>query len=83
MIKLFSQIKVREEQFGLLFFDREKEKYFLADEVGKDVLAAIQSTSTIDEAVDQLKLKYEASGEVIKQDVLFYMDELTKAGLMG
>lgn len=82
-MKLLPQIIIREEQFGLLLFDKEREKYFIADEVGKDVLAAIQSTMTVDEAVSQLSLKYEANGEAIKRDVLYFIEELSQAGLFG
>lgn len=81
-MKLLPQIKIREEQFGLLIFDKEREKFFITDEVGKNVLAAIESTTSIDEAVEQLSLQYEATGEVIKQDVISFIEEMIQAGLM-
>ena len=82
-MKLLPKIKIREEQFGLLLFDKEREKYFISDEVGKDVLAAVQNTMTVDEAASQLSFKYEAKVEVIKQDVLCFIEELIRAGLMS
>jgi hypothetical protein len=81
-MKLLPQIKIREERFGLLIFDKEREKFFITDEVGKNVLAAIESTTSIDEAVEQLSLQYEATGEVIKQDVISFIEEMIQAGLM-
>lgn len=81
-MELFPHVKIRQEQFGVVVFDKEKEKFFVADEVGKDVLAAIQNAQTVDDAVQQLSQKYETSRELIKRDVLSFLEQLRRAGLM-
>ncbi len=81
-MELLPHIKIRQEQFGVIIFDKEREKFFVADEVGKDVLAAIQSSQTVDDAVEQLTQKYEASRQAIKRDVLSFLEQLRQAGLM-
>lgn len=45
-------------------------------------MAAIESTTGIDEAVEQLSLQYEATSEVIKPDVICFVEEMIQAGIM-
>lgn len=81
-MELLSHIKIREEQFGVIVFDKEKERFFVTDEVGKDVLRAIQNSPTIDDAVEQLSQQYETSRELIKQDVSAFLEQLRQTGLI-
>ncbi len=81
-MELLPHVKIRQEQFGVIIFDKETEKFFVTDEVGKDVLAAIQNAQTIDEAVEQLSHKYETSREIIQRDVSSFLEQLRQAGLM-
>lgn len=81
-MELLPHVKIRQERFGVIVFDKEREKFFVADEVGQDVLAAMQSAQTVDEAVEQLSQKYEASREEIRRDVSWFIGELRQAGLM-
>lgn len=81
-MELLPHVKIRQERFGVIVFDKEREMFFVADEVGQDVLATMQITQTIDEAVEQLSQKYEAPREVIRQDVLSFVEELRQAKLI-
>lgn len=76
------KVKVRREKFGSVIFDVAREKVYVTGEVGGDILDMVRAGKTIDEIVDHLGDLYDCSRDIIKQDVLEFMEELRKAGLL-
>ncbi|MGQ9469158.1 MAG: PqqD family protein [Nitrososphaerales archaeon] len=76
-------VKVRREKFGSVIFDIAREKVYVTSEVGGDILDMLGGGKTLDEIVDHLSDLYDCSQDIIKRDVLEFMEELRKAGLLG
>lgn len=79
---LAPHVKVRPEKFGALIFDKEREKFFVVNAVGRDVLEFMNVAETVQEVVEGLSQAYGESPEVIRRDVLDFVDGLRKARLL-
>lgn len=82
-MQLAPHLRIRSEKFGALLFDKERERYFIVNEVGKDVLEAMRGARTVEEVVEALSQVYGESPEIIRRDILGFMDALRGAGLLA
>ncbi len=82
-MQLAAHVRVRAEKFGVLIFDKGREKFFVANEAGKDVLELMKKARALEEIVDGLSEKYGESPEIIRRDVLAFIDALKQAGLLA
>lgn len=81
-MKLPDSVRIRQEKFGALLFDKEREKFFVVNGVGKEILELMPEAKTINDLVQGLSRTYDSSPEVIRRDVEDFIEELKKAGLM-
>ena len=56
--------------------------YFGLDKVGTDVLRAIRTVGTLEEALDLVQSEYDVEPEVLRADFLRLVDELLAKGLL-
>lgn len=76
-------IKVREERFGAVVFDTLKEKVFVTNEAGKDILRLLEEGRSPDEIADILSSVYDADSAQIKGDVIGFIDQLKDNKIIG
>lgn len=69
-------VKVRKEKFGAVIFDTLKEKVFVTNETGKDILNLLEEGHSFEELVDILTNIYSADTAEIKNDVNSFIDQL-------
>ncbi|MCM8796223.1 MAG: PqqD family protein [Candidatus Omnitrophica bacterium] len=68
--------KIREEKFGAVIFETLKEKIFITNRTGKDILNLLQKGSTLEEIVDTLVNSYSAPITNIRNDVTNFINQL-------
>lgn len=75
-------VKVREERFGAAIFDTEKEKVYVTNEIGKDILSLIKRGQNLEEIVHHLSNLYDEDPTIIRRDVLNFLEELRDSKLI-
>lgn len=80
MLKHF--VKVREEKFGAVIFDTKKEKVYVTNEIGKEILNLVKNGKTAEEIAQHLSHSYDEDPTIIKRDVLNFLEDLRKSNLM-
>ncbi|MCM8804304.1 MAG: PqqD family protein [Candidatus Omnitrophica bacterium] len=75
-------VKIREEKFGAVIFDTLREKVFVTNETGKDILNLLKDGKQIEEIIDILKEKYEKNGDEIRIDVNKFISQLKENGII-
>lgn len=74
---VFSQhVKIREEKFGAVVFDTLKEKVFVANETGRDILSLLEKGYSQDKIVDILACDYGIEPSDIKDDINGFIGRL-------
>lgn len=81
-LKLSPSVKIRTEKFGAMLFDKAREQYFVVDEVGKDILECLKDGDNLNEILARLRNIYEASPEVMEEDIKKFIDDLKTANLL-
>lgn len=79
---LKQSVKVREEKFGAVIFDTQKEKVYVTNEIGKDILKLIKNGKTLEEIVHHFSNFYNEDPSIIRRDVLNFLEELRKSKLI-
>lgn len=75
-------VKVREEKFGSVVFDTLKEKVYVTNDVGGQILKLIEQGKTQDEIIEALKGLYSEEPFKIESDMLTFIEELKKSNLV-
>ena len=75
-------VKIREEKFGAVVFETLKEKVFVTNETGKDILNLLKEGRTTEETINSLADLYAAKPEDIKEDVLGFVGLLKEKGIL-
>lgn len=65
-----------------VFLNCEREEYFSLDEVGANMLSALQSFPSIQAAYEHLLAEYEVEPEQLQQDLLNLIEQLAENGLV-
>ncbi|MDP3731610.1 MAG: PqqD family protein [Candidatus Omnitrophota bacterium] len=80
---IFSEhVKIREEKFGAVVFETLKEKVFITNETGKDILNLLKEGKTAEEIINSLAELYVVEPEDIKEDVLGFVGLLKEKGIL-
>lgn len=69
-------VKIREEKFGMVIFETLREKVFVTNESGKEILNLLKQGNSPEEVVDSLKSSYGAEADQIKDDVAGFIAQL-------
>ena len=71
-------IKIREEKFGTVVFDTLREKVFVVNETGKDILNLLREGKLIEDIIGLLASAYNVQPKDIKEDVAGFIKQLEK-----
>lgn len=69
-------VKIREEKFGAVIFETLKEKVFVTNESGKDILNLLQQGHSLEKVVESLAISYGAEPLDIREDVTNFVNQL-------
>lgn len=69
-------VKIREEKFGTVIFDTLREKVFITNESGKDIVHLLEEGQSIDKIVDVLADTYGLESAQIREDVISFISQL-------
>ena len=75
-------VKIREEKFGAVVFETLKEKVFVTNETGKDILNLLKEGKTAEEIINSLAKLYAVKLEDIKEDILGFVGLLKEKGIL-
>jgi pyrroloquinoline quinone biosynthesis protein D len=67
----------------IVFLNLDNAYYYSANEVGSRIWELCDGTRTIDEIVRELSLEYNVLAEDCAADVTFFIEELSKEGLIA
>ncbi len=66
----------------MVLLDMESENYFGLDEVGTSMWQAIQSKENLQEVLEVLLEQYEVEEDVLKKDLMTFVEKLQESGLV-
>jgi hypothetical protein len=81
-MKLKEFVKTRNEKFGVVIFDTLKEKVFVANETGKDIVDLLQKGYSLENMIQSLSDLYNKEPAEIKKDILSFLDSLKSNSLI-
>lgn len=74
--------KVRDEKFGAVIFDTQREKVYVTNDVGKEILKLIRNGQTLEEIVQHFTNLYDEEPSTIKHDVISFLEDLRNSKLL-
>lgn len=74
-------VKVRHERFGAVVFDTLREKVFVSNPTGADILRLLCEEESIENICDELSQSYDGDPAQLKTEVNNFIDELRKREL--
>jgi len=66
----------------MVLLDMNSENYFGLDAVGTDIWQAMQEKETLQEVLEVLLEQYEVEEDVLKKDLLNFVNKLQESGLV-
>lgn len=81
-MRFAEHVKIREEKFGSVIFETLKEKIYVTNQTGKDILTLLKDNHTSKEIIDLLTDKYSENKAVVERDVNEFIETLFKNGLV-
>ena len=69
-------VKIREEKFGAVVFETLREKVFVANETGRDILNLMTKGYSEGKIIEALAKEYSVEVARIKEDVLNFISQL-------
>ena len=66
----------------MVLLDMNSENYFGLDAVGTDIWQAMQEKETLQEVLEVLLEQYEVEEDVLKKDLLTFVEKLQESGLV-
>ncbi|MCL5674173.1 MAG: PqqD family protein [Candidatus Omnitrophica bacterium] len=81
-MKLKKFVKTRDEKFGEVIFDTLKEKVFVTNETGKDIVDLLQQGYSSENIVRSLSDLYNKEPAEIQNDILSFIDSLKNNSLI-
>lgn len=76
-------VKIREEKFGSVIFETLREKIFVTNETGRDILRLLEEEHSFEKIVDILSNIYSADTAEIKNDVNSFINQLKDKGIIA
>jgi hypothetical protein len=75
-------VKIREEKFGSIIFETLREKVFVTNETGKEILKLLEQGRSQEEIVIMLKDDYATTDSGIENDVVDFITQLKERGII-
>ena len=70
-------VKIREEKFGSVIFETLKERVFITNETGKDILNLIEKGYSQEKITEILAGDYGVFAQDVKEDIANFISQLT------
>lgn len=78
-----NHVKVRQEKFGAVVFETLREKVFVTNETGADILRLLEEGKGDGEIVTELAERFDCNPEIITKDVEDFISNLKNSGIIG
>ncbi len=75
-------LKVRQEKFGAVVFETLREKVFVTNETGGEILRLLEKGKEIEDVIADLADDYDCGPDVIEGDVKEFILKLKESGLI-
>tara|TARA_B100000315_G_scaffold225371_1_gene231549 strand:+ start:969 stop:1220 length:252 start_codon:yes stop_codon:yes gene_type:complete len=75
-------VKVRQEKFGAVVFETLREKIFVTNESGAQILSLLQAGKEPEAVTNELSSMYDGDPAVIKKDVDEVISTLQESGII-
>lgn len=75
-------VKIREEKFGVAIFDTLREKVFVTNNQGADILRLVRDGKSREEIVEALVNEYDGDRKTIRNDATSFINHLVKNNLL-
>lgn len=75
-------VKIREEKFGMVIFETLKEKIFVTNQTGKEILNLVNAGCPLEEIINLLTDSYGLKTIDIKEDVVSFLGQLRENGII-
>lgn len=69
-------VQVREEKFGTVIFETLKEKVFVTNTTGADIVRLLQAKKSTDEIIEDLATKYGTTKTAIAAEINQFVENL-------
>lgn len=76
-------VKVRNEKFGSVVFETLKEKVYVTNKTGADILKLLEDKKTKEEIITLLAKEYEADPQTVENDVRDYIACLRQNNILA
>jgi hypothetical protein len=76
-------VKFRQEKFGGVLFETQKERVFTLNETGAEIARCIQEGKTTAEIVAHMRDRFEGDPAEIAREVREFLEELRRQGFIG
>lgn len=77
-MKFNKNVQVREEKFGTVIFETLKEKVFVTNPTGADIVRLLKEKKSVSEITKELAVKYGTTETTITADVNQFVDNMIK-----
>jgi hypothetical protein len=81
-MQLEPHVKVRQEKFGAVVFETLRERVFVTNETGADILRLVEEINSPQALVDHLTRLYDYSPESIRDEVEEFVASLRDNGIL-
>lgn len=82
-MRFAEHVKIREEKFGAVIFETLKEKVYVTNETGRDILTLLEEGNTYEEIIDSLADKYNQDRIFVESDVKNFINMLLEKALVS
>lgn len=76
-------VKIREEKFGTVVFETLKEKVFVTNETGGQILNLLKEGRSPEEIIDIIKEDYDVLPETVEQEVKEFINSLSANNILA
>lgn len=76
-------VKVRHEKFGAVVFETLREKVFVTNETGAEILQLFEDGKEQAEIISELASRHDSSPEEVKTDVEEFVQQLKDGGIIN
>ena len=75
-------VQFRKEKFGGVVFDTLREKVFVVNASGADVVRLLKEGKSVEEIIKEMEALYEDTNGHLRDEVLEFIDSVTKCQLL-
>lgn len=81
-MKFEKHLKVRQEKFGAVVFETLREKVFVTNETGSEILRFLEEGKKLENMIAELAKNYDCDPEIIEGDVKEFTLRLKDSGII-